>query len=169
MPQKLYHGSCHCGAVKYEVPLNLEDEGFMRCNCSWCYSKNFYSKIVNHSDLKITGIPLHLLFLVNLHSNSSLIGLENVDIYQWGTKKLSHYACKTCHIYIFGTGIIILKHVWHKLIAIYQGESPRGNGTMVTGINVHTLHDVDLDGMKLNYMDGKTGDFKLLKTGTYHA
>lgn len=47
------------------------------------------------------------------------------------------------------------------------GTSPRG--TAITGINVHTLQDVNLEGLKVTYLDGKTGDFKFLGTGTYHG
>jgi len=49
------------------------------------------------------------------------------------------------------------------------GQSPRNNGSTITGINVHTLKDVNLEGLKVTYIDGKAGDFKVLNTGAYKS
>lgn len=79
-----YLGSCHCGAVRFEVeaPDAVEVE---RCNCSMCSKAGF----------------LHLI--VPLGKFTLLSGKESLTTYTFNTGVAKHTFCKVCGIKPFYT------------------------------------------------------------------
>ena len=45
MSLRTYHGSCHCGAVRFEADLDLAQPTY-RCNCSICKRNRFWAAVV---------------------------------------------------------------------------------------------------------------------------
>lgn len=76
-----YNGSCHCGAIKFEI--EAEFTTFRTCNCSICKKKNAVMVSVHQDDFKL------------------LQGQEHLGLYQWNMKIAKHHFCKTCGIYPF--------------------------------------------------------------------
>lgn len=74
-------GSCHCGAVEFEIPFHGEFENIRRCNCSMCARRGAVVGSVLLEDFKI------------------LKGEDRLTLYQWGTMTAKHYFCSTCGIY----------------------------------------------------------------------
>ena len=74
-----YAGSCHCGAVAFEVdapsPLVVQD-----CNCSICTKAGFLHLIVPRSRFRL------------------LRGGESLATYTFNTGVAKHTFCKTCGI-----------------------------------------------------------------------
>lgn len=74
-------GTCHCGAVAFEVSLDNGLEKLRRCNCSLCRRKGAIVASVPLRGLKVTR------------------GEEKLTLYQWNTKTAKHYFCSICGIY----------------------------------------------------------------------
>ena len=74
-----HQGSCHCGAVTFEVQGTIEKA--MVCDCSICKRKSALMSAVSPENF-------------NLKS-----GAENLTLYQFNTMAARHYFCKTCGIY----------------------------------------------------------------------
>jgi hypothetical protein len=81
---KKYHGSCHCGAVSYEVEGDFT-EG-ISCNCSHCKRKGFLLAFVPQSQFTLNG------------------GEENLTTYHFNKKLIDHNFCKTCGVQSFARG-----------------------------------------------------------------
>ncbi len=74
-------GSCHCGTVKYEVEMNLENA--LSCNCSICMKRGSLLDFVPDSNFTL------------------LSGEGNLQDYQFNKKIIHHLFCKTCGIVSF--------------------------------------------------------------------
>lgn len=82
MNAKTLHGSCHCGAVRFEVRTALTPAS--RCNCSLCRRKGvLMSPMLPAADLTIVS------------------GEDALTLYQFNTRVAKHYFCKHCGIHPF--------------------------------------------------------------------
>ncbi|MDP3750224.1 MAG: GFA family protein [Phenylobacterium sp.] len=74
-------GSCHCGAVRFQVDAEIVE--LTTCDCSLCVKKNAVMAKVHESALTI------------------LAGEELLSLYRWNTRRAKHYFCNRCGIYTF--------------------------------------------------------------------
>ena len=74
-------GSCHCGAVQFEVDLADGFDDLRRCNCSLCRRKGALMASVPKDRLRVTG------------------GADKLSLYQWNTMTAKHFFCSVCGIY----------------------------------------------------------------------
>lgn len=77
-----YKGSCHCGAVEYEVEAD-ETVTAQECNCSVCSKSGYLHLIVPRSKFIL------------------LKGEENLTTYTFDSGVAKHKFCKTCGIKSF--------------------------------------------------------------------
>ena len=74
-----YRGSCHCGAVRFEVDAP-ERVACLDCNCSICTQRGYLHLIVPSSRFRL------------------LQGEAQLATYMFGTGVAKHYFCRTCGI-----------------------------------------------------------------------
>jgi hypothetical protein len=74
-------GTCHCGAVRFEVDLEDGLSNLRRCNCSLCRRKGAIMASVPVDRLRVTA------------------GADRLTLYQWNTRTARHYFCSVCGIY----------------------------------------------------------------------
>ncbi len=77
----VYHGSCHCGAVRFEIDVEITE--LTTCDCSLCVKKNALMTKVHESRFAL------------------LIGADALAEYRWNTKIARHFFCSRCGIYTF--------------------------------------------------------------------
>lgn len=80
-----YRGSCHCGAVRFEVALDLAQPSF-RCNCSICRRTRFWAAVARPEDFRV------------------LAGESELTEYRFHTRRNRHLFCRRCGVRCFGIG-----------------------------------------------------------------
>lgn len=80
---KPHEGSCHCGAVAYEVDMSLD--GLIECNCSHCSRKGFVLGFVSPDAFRLKAEGPQTEYLFNNH-------------------KIHHRFCETCGVQTFARG-----------------------------------------------------------------
>jgi hypothetical protein len=83
---KMHSGSCHCGAVRYEVELDTSGSA-LTCNCSMC------------------GRSGAMLMFTAPDKFTLLSGEDNLTDYLFKSHVIHHVFCKTCGIKPFARGV----------------------------------------------------------------
>lgn len=79
-----YKGSCHCGAIAFEVEGEIES--VLACNCSMCQRKGSLLWFVPRDKLRL------------------LTPFENLATYLFNREVIKHRFCVVCGIHPFGEG-----------------------------------------------------------------
>jgi hypothetical protein len=111
MTKRTYHGSCHCGAVRFAVRLDLT-KGVNRCNCTFCTKTKAFKVYVPNTALEL------------------LAGIDALTDYRapgsaWPEGHIHHYFCRHCGVRGFSRGFF---------------DAPPLNGWF-WGVNVNALDD----------------------------
>ena len=124
--EKTYHGSCHCGAVRFEAKADLARGS--KCNCSICAKARYWKALVKAEDFKL------------------LQGKDALADYQFGSKTIHHQFCKTCGVKTFGRAHLDIE---------FNGQPLRGEFYAINIACLDDVPAGDLDVLPVSYEDGR--------------
>jgi len=79
--QGIFHGACHCGAVRFTVALSDGFKSIRRCTCSYCRMRGAVVVMAAPSGVQITK------------------GQDVLSHYRFNTGSVQHFFCSRCGIY----------------------------------------------------------------------
>ena len=91
MAEKTYHGTCHCGAVAFELDLDPLTTEVRRCNCSYCLKTGYKKALMPFDSLRVTA---GRDALANYHAEGS----------SWPPGTIDHYRCSRCGVQTHSRG-----------------------------------------------------------------
>lgn len=125
--KKTHEASCHCGAVRFQFEVDLDEPGkATRCNCSICMKT-----MVTGSILKPEAFTL-------------LEGQEHLSEYAWGSRVATRYFCKHCSVLCFSKGYL----------EPLGGDFVSVNLNAIDDLDVNQLHVLHWDGRHDNWYVG---------------
>jgi hypothetical protein len=126
----LYSGSCHCGAVRFEVEAEIDH--VRSCDCSICTRRAALSFRVPRENLRL------------------LTPWENLTIYQWGTFTAKDYFCPKCGILPFRQPSAPSEEELRQGVVPFDGWA----------INVRCLEGIDLAALPVRRIHGSRIEIK---------
>jgi len=123
--KRTLHGSCHCGAVRFEVEAD-PSQGGSRCNCSVCTKLGAFGAIVKPDAFRLVTPEAEL------------------GVYEWGAKISKRFFCKACGTHCFARGHL----------AEVGGDFVSFSYNVVDGLELSELPAVYWDGRHDNWEAG---------------
>ncbi|MCA1855129.1 GFA family protein [Massilia oculi] len=102
---KTYHGSCHCGSVRFEADIDIK-AGTIKCNCTICSKMRFWAVQVPSGAFRL------------------LAGGERLREYRFHTRQDAHYFCGECGINTFSTGSSAALGPFHAVVLASLDDLP---------------------------------------------
>lgn len=121
-----YAGSCHCGAVRFEIEAEIDH--VRACNCSICERRGALIHRVSSADFRL------------------LTPLGDLATYRWGSRTGCDYFCPTC-------GILPFRKPSQPTAAERAAGAVPFTGWAV---NVRCLADFDLSSVPVVQIDGRS-------------
>ncbi len=120
-----HKGSCHCGAVTFEVEADL-GKGGSHCNCSICAKTAWFGLHAKPAQFRL------------------LTGADDVTGYVWGGKVSTRYFCRHCGVQCYGIGHL----------DVLGGDFVSININALDGVEVQQLPTAHWDGRHNNWQAG---------------
>ena len=138
--EKTYHGSCHCGAVRFECKTDLA-QGTSRCNCTMCAKGRYWKTLVKAESFRL------------------LQGKDALRDYQFGSNTIHHLFCQTCGIKPFGRAHLDVE---------FRGQPLRGEFYAINLACLDDVAPSDLAAIPVHYEDGRADHWERPPAETRH-